>query len=209
VSDESARPYESRSWRTKHLAAFLYGAHVGEVSERKNGNPAFAYDEQWSALPNAVPLSLSMPTTSAQHGARQTAPFLWGLLPENPVVLDNLAREHNISPRKPIALLGVVGEDCAQAVQFLRQDRLEVLNQPGSVEWLDDAEIGLRLGLLREQAGSIGRRPGETGLCSLAGAQSKTALYWEGDQRGRAVREDSDYPYLKAPDARTPRAGRE
>ncbi|HET6235640.1 MAG TPA: type II toxin-antitoxin system HipA family toxin [Acetobacteraceae bacterium] len=184
MSDESARAYDGRSWRNKHLAVFLYGAHVGEVSEGKNGNPTFVYDEQWSALPNAVPLSLSMPTTSAEHGARQMAPFLWGLLPENPVVLDSLAREHNISPRNPVALLGVVGEDCAGAVQFIRQDRLEVLNQPGSIEWLDDAEIGFRLRLLREEVGSIGRRPGETGQFSLAGAQSKTALYLEGGRWG-------------------------
>jgi serine/threonine-protein kinase HipA len=184
VNDESARPSARRSRRTKHLTAFLYGARVGEISEDKNGNPAFVYDEQWSTLPDAVPLSLSMPTTSARHGARQTAPFLWGLLPENPVVLDRLAREHNTSARNPVALLGVVGEDCAGAVQFLRQDRLGILNQPGSIRWLDEAEIRLRLRLLREQAGSIGRAPDETGQFSLAGAQSKTALYWDGGRWG-------------------------
>lgn len=173
----SARLSAGRSRRSKHLAAFLYGARVGEVSEGKNGNPAFAYDEQWPMLPDAVPLSLSMPTTSVRYGARQTAPFLWGLLPENPVVLDHLAREHSISPRNPVALLAVIGEDCAGAVQFLREDRVGALNQPGSIEWLDETEIGVRLREMREQSGSIGRASDDAGQFSLAGAQSKTALY--------------------------------
>lgn len=62
MSDESTHQSARGSRRTKHLAAFLYGAHVGEVSQDTNGNPAFVYDEQWSTLPNAVPLSLSMST---------------------------------------------------------------------------------------------------------------------------------------------------
>lgn len=184
MSDESTPPSRGRRRRTRHLAAFLYGARVGEVSEDKNGQPTFVYDDQWSTLSDAVPLSLSMPTTSARYGARQTAPFLWGLLPENPIVLDHLAREHNISPRNPVALLGIIGEDCAGAVQFLREDRLEVLNQPGRIQWLDEAEIGWRLRQLREQAGSIGRTPDETGQFSLAGAQFKTAFYRQGDRWG-------------------------
>lgn len=47
-------------------------------------------------------------------------------------------------------------------MQFLRQDRVGILSQPGS----------------------IGRAPDETGQFSLAGAQSKTALYWEGGRWG-------------------------
>ena len=42
----------------------------------------------------------------------------------------------------------------------------------------------MRLRLLREQTGSIGRAPDETGQFSLARAQSKTALYCEGGRWG-------------------------
>ena len=174
----------SRSRRTKNLVTFLYGHRIGEVNEGADGKPTFVYDERWPTVPGAVPLSLSMPVTTAHHSARQTAPFLWGLLPENPVVLDNLARENAISARNPVALLGVVGEECAGAVQFLRSDRLNILSEPGSIEWLEEAEIGRLLQELKEQSGSIGRAPGGTGQFSLAGAQSKTTLYRQGNRWG-------------------------
>jgi serine/threonine-protein kinase HipA len=184
VSEESVLPTMGRNRRAKHLSVFLYGRAVGEIRQDSAGNPAFVYDEQWPTLPGNVPLSLSMPTTLARHGARHTAPFLWGLLPENPLILESLARENHASPRNPVALLEIVGEDCAGAVQFLRQDRLWILNEPGSVEWLNEAEIGSRLRLLKAQSGSIGRKPGETGQFSLAGVQSKTALYRQGNHWG-------------------------
>lgn len=162
--------------RNRHLSVHVYETHIGDVHQDSGGRTSFSYLPEWRERPGAVPLSLSMPLIALQYSSKVTEAFLWGLLPENPAVLELLAREHKISPRNPLALLGILGEDCAGAVQFLRQDA--ELTSDG-IEWLDDAEIARRLRLLREQSGSIGRKPGERGQFSLGGAQSKTALLRE------------------------------
>jgi len=64
--------------------------------------------------------------------------FLWGLLPDNDVVIERGARHFQVSPKNPFALIGAVGEDCAGAVQFVRPNRLDALQgapRIGSTGW--------------------------------------------------------------------------
>ncbi|ONG55863.1 hypothetical protein BKE38_07940 [Pseudoroseomonas deserti] len=163
--------------RLRQLDVHLYGRLVGQLREDAHGNPAFRYDEAWRADPGAVPLSLSMPLLLGQFGKRQANAFLWGLLPESPQVLQALSRTHQVSPRNPVALLGLIGEDCAGAVQFLGPGSPVQAAGLGAIDWLSEADIGQRLAQLRAQSGAMGRRPGERGRFSLAGAQPKTALH--------------------------------
>jgi len=145
----------------------------------------FIYNEQWRTTENAYPLSISMPLALAQYGHAKTDPFLWGLLPDNQMVLDQWAKKFQVSARNAFSLISVVGEDCAGAVQFVRPERLEVIigAAPAEIEWLDEADIAKRLRALREDH-SAWRIPRDTGQFSLAGAQPKTALLLENGRCG-------------------------
>ncbi|MGI4940690.1 MAG: type II toxin-antitoxin system HipA family toxin [Janthinobacterium lividum] len=171
--------------RFKRLSVYLYDCRIGTVSQDSHGRLTTTYDTEgeWREAAGFPPLSLSMPLLLPEHGDKTTSAFLWGLLPENPSVLAALAREYKVAAGNPLALLSIVGEDCAGAVQFLVDDAVLT---PDGVEWLDEQEIGRRLAELRTQESSTGRRVGERGQFSLGGAQSKTALLLnpDGDQFG-------------------------
>jgi serine/threonine-protein kinase HipA len=82
-----------------------------------------------------------------------------------------------VSAKNPFALIANVGEDCAGAVQFVREERLDAVlgGGPMQVEWLDDEQVAERLRMLREDRGAW-RSPSDTGQFSLSGAQAKTAF---------------------------------
>ena len=126
-----------------------------------------------------------MPLAAAEHGHRPIEAFLWNLLPDNEAVLARWAQRFHVSARNPYALLSHVGEDCAGAVQFVRPDRLDTVigEGPSTVEWLDERGIAERLRALREDHAAW-RIPRDTGQFSLAGAQPKTALFYENGRWG-------------------------
>jgi serine/threonine-protein kinase HipA len=149
------------------------------------GKLSFTYNEPWRTAADAYPLSISMPLALAEHGHAKIDPFLWGLLPDNEIVLDHWARKFHVSARNAFGLIACVGEDCAGAVQFVRPERLEAIlgEAPPPIEWLDEAAIAQRLRTLREDH-SAWRIPRDTGQFSLAGAQPKTALLFDNNRWG-------------------------
>ena len=169
----------------KELIAILDGQETGRVVRDAHGRLSFTYNEDWRTADNAYPLSISMPLALAQHGNDKIDPFLWGLLPDNEMVLGQWARKFHVSARNAFSLLGAVGEDCAGAVQFVQPERLDAVlgQQPPKIEWLDEADIALRLRTLRQDH-SAWRIPRDTGQFSLAGAQPKTALLFEDGRWG-------------------------
>ena len=170
---------------SEELVAVLDGRETGRVVRDNRGRLSFTYQEAWRAAADAYPLSISMPLALAEHGHAKIDPFLWGLLPDNEMVLDHWARKFQVSARNAFALIACVGEDCAGAVQFVRLERLEAIleGDPPPIEWLDEAAIALRLRILREDH-SAWRIPRDTGQFSLAGAHPKTALLFENDRWG-------------------------
>ncbi len=72
---------------TDHLIAFADGLIMGTVTHGKNAQLAFLYSDEWLASPMAYPLSVSIPLAPGHHGHRKIEPFLWGLLPDNEIVL--------------------------------------------------------------------------------------------------------------------------
>jgi serine/threonine-protein kinase HipA len=162
---------------TEELVALLAGKEVGRVRRDARGRLTFVYNDAWRQAEGAYPLSLSMPLASAEHRPAVIEAFLWGLLPDNELVLSRWAQKFQISARSAFAFISHVGEDCAGAVQFVSPDRLEVLQSghQDAVEWLDEKKIAERLKALREDHAAW-RLPRDTGQFSLAGAQPKTAL---------------------------------
>ncbi|WP_375395591.1 type II toxin-antitoxin system HipA family toxin [uncultured Sphingomonas sp.] len=166
------------------LAVLLDGVLAGHVVA--NGNRmSFSYDKGWRHAADAYPLSLSMPLAARDHPHARINAFIWNLLPDNERTLDRWARQFQVSAGNCFALIGAVGEDCAGAVQFVRPDRLDAVlsaTEP-DIEWLDDRSIGDRLRSVLNDAAS-GRTAGDNGQFSLAGAQPKTALLFDGGRWG-------------------------
>jgi serine/threonine-protein kinase HipA len=165
---------------TTQLIAFAEGLVMGTVTNAKAGRLSFLYSDEWLASPRAYPLSVSMPLSPDEHGHLRIHPFLWGLLPDNEIVLGQWARKFHVSPRNVFGLISNVGEDCAGAVQFVKPERLDVVRSDGplAVQWLDEAGVADRLRALRQDP-SAWRMARDTGQFSLAGAQPKTALLLE------------------------------
>lgn len=164
------------------LVTLLGDREIGRLRRSQNGRLSFQYDERWQNARAAYPLSLSMPLASREHRHAVVEPYLWGLLPDNELIVQRWARRFQVSPRNAFALLANVGEDCAGAVRFVQPDRL-ASHDDGAIEWLDEAAIAERLrGLHRDE--SAWRADGDAGQFSLAGAQSKTALLFDGGRWG-------------------------
>lgn len=170
---------------TSELDVLLGGALIGRVTWDSRHRFRFTYDPAWRAAGHAIPLSLSMPLAASEHGHAPIEAFMWGLLPDNGQVLDRWAHQFHVSTRNPFALLSKVGEDCAGAVQFVVPERLEQLVGPGPlhVQWLTEHDVAERLRALRADL-TAWRLAGDTGQFSLAGAQAKTALFFDGGRWG-------------------------
>ncbi|HEY3776807.1 MAG TPA: type II toxin-antitoxin system HipA family toxin [Rhizomicrobium sp.] len=167
------------------LVALLGGVEVGRVATGDRNRLTFIYDDRWRNAPNACPLSLSMSLAAPEHGPAATEAFLWGLLPDNEFVLDSWARRFQVSARNVFALISHVGEDCAGAVQFVRPERVSAVKsgRQDRIDWLSEAEIAERLRILKRDHAAW-RLPRDTGQFSLAGAQPKTALLFDGKRWG-------------------------
>jgi serine/threonine-protein kinase HipA len=163
------------------LIVCLEGQVAGTL-ETSDSRARFTYSDPWLSGSGAYPLSQSLPLRSGPHTGAPVVNFLWGLLPDNERTLDTWGRQFQVSARNPAALLACVGEDCAGAVQFVREERLdEVLTtekKPANIEWLDDAELESRIRHLTRDA-SATRESIVEGQFSLSGAQAKTALYFD------------------------------
>ena len=129
-----------------------------------------------------------MPLDAREHGHRATAAYLWGLMPDDPKVVEYWARLHGVSRHDVVSLLAHVGEDCAGAVQLVPPDEVDRVlgastpaDVTSSVEWLSTDDVAALLTALRHNP-AAGRSSDEQGQFSLAGAQPKTTLYHE---RGR------------------------
>lgn len=167
------------------LVVLLGDDVVGRVSSGPGGKLAFAYDDAWRSDPNAYPLSVSMPLAARDHTGDAVAAYLWGLLPDNEVILDAWAKRFQVSARNPFGLLAHVGEDCPGAVRFVAPSRRDEIAREGdgAIEWLDERAIAERLRALHADP-SAWRVATDSGQFSLGGAQPKTALFFDGDRWG-------------------------
>ncbi|HVZ77662.1 MAG TPA: type II toxin-antitoxin system HipA family toxin, partial [Gemmatimonadaceae bacterium] len=157
------------------------------VLQAANGTLRFIYDDAWRASPDALPLSVSMPLSAAEHGHDTISAWLWGLLPDSERTLDHYGRLFGVSPRNPVALLAHIGADCAGAVQFAPPEQadefLASASQRRRVTWLTEREVGQELRSARER-GVPGTDARTLGQFSLAGAQPKIALLHDAGRWG-------------------------
>lgn len=172
---------------SEELLVVLYqGTRAGELIRHSGGVLELRYSESYMNTPGAVPLSSSMSFASAIYRGPNLRNWLSGLLPDNESVLARWRREFGVRSTSPFALLGTaIGEDCAGAFSFIRPERVsEIVESQGSITWLTTGQIAETLrGLKSDNSNWLGTNP--PGRFSLAGIQSKTALYWNGKKWGR------------------------
>jgi serine/threonine-protein kinase HipA len=166
------------------LIVIAEGQVIAEIKKTKSGRWSLVYARDWLDEPTAYPLSLSMPLNEAQYPQSKIEPWLWGLLPDNELILSRWGARFHVSPRNPFALLGHVGEDCPGAIQLVPPERAEaILAKRGTIQWLSEVDVAQRLRSLKEDP-SAWRKSNDAGQFSLAGAQPKTALLYRDGRWG-------------------------
>ena len=170
---------------TDALLVLLDRSIIGTVFRLNGGRLRFDYADDYRDSAGATPLSLSMPTQVRSHPHSAITPWLWGLLPDNDLILTRWARQFHVSRSSPFSLLSTpIGRDCAGAVQFVSVDHGDdPLTTSGSVTWLSEDDVAERLrDLRRDSTAWLGTR--FAGQFSLAGAQAKTALLFRDERWG-------------------------
>lgn len=152
---------------TRSLNVMIAGEHAGVLSQNGSGALSFSYLRGY----RGTPLSSAMPLSTRTYRDKVVLPYLWGLLPEDPITRQHVATDAGISPNNPFALLGIIGLDCPGAVQFCPPDT-DMLREERLVP-VDEGEIARRL--------KAGRKEGsgwiaESEHWSLGGQQEKFAL---------------------------------
>lgn len=162
----------------------LDGAQPVGTLTRRAGAITFGYDDQWRAEPSPTPLSVSMPLTAAEHDHDVVHPWLWGLLPDNDRVLARWARTFRTTTKHPLGLLAAVGRDLPGRFRLVPEAEVDAL-EPSGVEWLSEDDVAQLLREVRRDHTAWLGAHGAAGRWSLAGAQPKIALRFDGQRWGR------------------------
>ncbi len=90
---------------------------AGVLTEIDDGY-SFLYDGNYLAMPDAEPISLTMPLSSLPYKSKVLIPFFDGLIPEG-WLLDVAIRNTNISILDRMSLLLLCCKDCIGAVSIV------------------------------------------------------------------------------------------
>lgn len=97
---------------------------------RETGNQySFQYDESWMTSAGAVPISFTMPLTSAPYQTSGLHPFFENLLPEG-WLLELATGKLKISKDDAFGLLLATCADCVGAIEILPEQTLSEQTQP-------------------------------------------------------------------------------
>jgi len=155
------------------LEVWLNEDLAGRLSDER-GRLSFGYDAGWLESERFVPLSVTMPPAEAPYPDEVARPFFENLLPEGEIRAA-VARLRQVSERNTFALLGEIGGDCAGAVS---------LWPPGGRPRRDEGYAELSEARLARVLEEMARRPllvaDDELRLSLAGAQNKLPVHWDG-----------------------------
>lgn len=152
----------------------FFGEMVAAKISRGRHDLTLTYEEGYLASPRSVPLSYSLPLTTAPQENKKVYRFLANLIPENEIYLNNLKALHRLkNTRDPLEILGVLGAEAPGVFQYSLAPTPPC--QVGSMERISDTEIERILVSLQAQRPSRGDRH------SLAGYQPKTSFRKGGD----------------------------
>lgn len=161
------------------LRVHLNNRLVGHLTKDPGGAVSFKYDGSWIGWESAIPVSLSLPIREdAYHGAPVIAVFE-NLLPDSEALRRKVAERVGAEGSDAYSLLAAIGRDCVGALQFIAGgDDAAKANAAIEGEPVDDAAIEKLLHSLAQAP--LGLSRDDDFRISVAGAQEKTALLWDG-----------------------------
>lgn len=188
------------------LNIFLNDRHVGVLIRAASGAVEFAYDSEWLAWEQAIPVSLSLPLSTRRYVGAPVLAVFENLLPDAEPIRRRLAERVGARGTDAFSLLQRVGHDCVGALQFLPGD--EQPNSTGTIDGaaLDESDVEALLTNLYRAPLGVDRDVDEHFRISLAGAQEKTALLWH---EGRWFRPHGTTPttHILKPEIAIPQGG--
>ena len=157
------------------LDAYLNQDLAGQLEERR-GKLLFTYEQTWLESERFIPLSVTMGPQRDPFPDGITRPFFENLLPEGEI-RGAIAKLKQVSERNTFGLLSEIGGDCAGAIS---------LSPHGEKPRPDEGYELLADERLAEVLAGMAKRPllvfEEELRLSLAGAQNKLPLYYDGKQ---------------------------
>ena len=161
---------------SESLSVYLREDIVGVLHLDTQRRFVFQYNQNWLENDQAIPLSLHLPLQAKAFNDDRARPFFANLLPESEP-RRVIARKLGISEQNDFALLEAVGGECAGAVSLLPDD-VQADTNP-EYRLLTDRELNT----LIEEMPNRPMLAGEAGIrLSLAGAQNKLPVYFDGQQ---------------------------
>jgi len=146
------------------------------VLEERQGELLFTYKQTWLESERFIPLSVTMGPQRESFPDGITRPFFENLLPEGEIRAA-IAKLKRLSERNTFGLLGEIGGDCAGAISLSPHGEKLRPNE-GYDELADERLAELLAGMAKRPLLVI---DDELRL-SLAGAQNKLPLYYDGKQ---------------------------
>jgi serine/threonine-protein kinase HipA len=160
---------------TDALDVYLNQDPVGRLQEDK-GKLSFTYDRAWLDSERFIPLSVTMPPQETEFTDDITRPFFDNLLPEGDVRAA-IAKLKHVSAGNTLGLLGEIGGDCAGAISLWPAG--EKPRDDEGYSPISDERLEAMLDAMRNRP--LLAADDELRL-SLAGAQDKLPLYYDGTQ---------------------------
>jgi serine/threonine-protein kinase HipA len=159
------------------LCVYLNNRLVGHLLKAPGGAISFLYDDSWLSWQNAIPVSLSLPLREDAHRGAPVSTVFENLLPDSESLRRRVAERVGAEGSDVYSLLAVIGRDCVGALQFIAGG----VDERGTAiegDPIDDAAVEkLLLGLGQAP---LGLSRDDDFRISIAGAQEKTALLWDG-----------------------------
>lgn len=159
------------------LDVYMHSHLVGHLIQDDGGQMAFTYDASWLSRADAHALSHSLPLRKKSFKQKECRGFFGGILPEE-ANRQTIAKILGISNRNDFAMLEQIGGECAGAITFTPEGTALPDANTMYRDISDDELYSILEELPRQplMAGSEGVR------LSLAGAQDKIAVRYEGGQ---------------------------
>jgi len=157
------------------LDVYLNQDLAGQLEENR-GKLLFTYQQTWLESERFIPLSVIMGPQREPFPDEIARPFFENLLPEGEIRAA-IAKLKQLSERNTFGLLGEIGGDCAGAIS---------LSPHGDKLRLNEGYEGLADERLAELLAGMAKRPllviDDELRLSLAGAQNKLPLHYDGKQ---------------------------
>ena len=168
----------ARALSLSALAVYLNSRLVGTLLRASSGAVFFQYDDSWLGWEHAFAISLTLPLRRERYSGAPVIAVFNNLLPDSDQIRRRVAERMQADGTDAFNLLAAIGRDCVGALQLLYEGQEPT--PAGQVQGtaLSEREIA---SLLRDLTSApLGVDPAREFRISLAGAQDKTALLYQG-----------------------------